>query len=42
MAFSFCVELLNMVMRKKVKQPVVELNEPVMEKEEENLPGQAK
>ena len=35
MAFSFCVELLNMVMRKKIKQPVVELNEPVMEKENE-------
>ena len=35
MAFSFCVELLNMVMRKRWKQHVVELNEPVIEKEKE-------
>ena len=35
MAFSFCVELLNMVMRKRLRQHLVELNEPVMEKEKE-------
>jgi hypothetical protein len=34
MAFSFIVELLNMTMRKKMKnQRVIELNEPVLEKE---------
>ena len=34
MAFSFMVELLNMTMRKKMKnQRVVELNEPVLEEE---------
>ena len=34
MAFSFIVEVLNLVMRKRMKQPrVVELNEPVLNKE---------
>ena len=43
MAFSFLVELLNMVMRKRqVSKRVVELNEPQLGKEEENLSDQAK
>jgi predicted tellurium resistance membrane protein TerC len=43
MAFSFLVELLNMVMRKRQdSKRVVELNEPQLRKEEENLSDQAK
>lgn len=43
MAFSFVVELLNMVMRKRmVKNRVVELNEPQLRQEEENYSDQAK
>jgi predicted tellurium resistance membrane protein TerC len=34
MAFSFVVELLNMTMRKRQTKKVVELNEPVLEKNE--------
>jgi predicted tellurium resistance membrane protein TerC len=42
MAFSFAVELLNMVMRKRMaKTRVVELNEPVL-KDQENFSDQAK
>jgi predicted tellurium resistance membrane protein TerC len=33
MAFSFCVELLNMVMRKRQKQHLVELNDPLIQKD---------
>ena len=33
MAFSFVVELLNMLMRKKMKKNVVKLNEPLLEEE---------
>ena len=43
-AFSFGVEMLNMTMRSraaKKKAHVVELNEPVLKKEEENLSDQA-
>jgi predicted tellurium resistance membrane protein TerC len=36
MAFSFGVELLNMVMRKKTERKVVELNEPVLEEKNES------
>jgi predicted tellurium resistance membrane protein TerC len=37
MAFSFGVEMLNMVMRKRVaKRRIVELNEPLLKEEEEN------
>jgi predicted tellurium resistance membrane protein TerC len=43
MAFSFLVELLNMVMRKReASKRVVVLNEPQLRKEEENLSDQAK
>lgn len=43
MAFSFVVELLNMVMRNRQKRSrVVELNEPVLEKEGERFSDQAK
>jgi predicted tellurium resistance membrane protein TerC len=43
MAFSFAVELLNMVMRKRMaKNRVVELNEPVLEDEKEEFSDQAK
>jgi predicted tellurium resistance membrane protein TerC len=43
MAFSFGVEMLNMVMRKRVaKKRVVELNEPVLKEEEENRGDTAK
>jgi hypothetical protein len=36
MAFSFIVEMLNMVMRKRmVKNRVVELNEPYLKNEDE-------
>ena len=30
MAFSFLVEMLNMIMRKRMNKRVVELNEPVL------------
>jgi predicted tellurium resistance membrane protein TerC len=42
MAFSFAVELLNMTMTKRASKRVVELNEPVLRKEEENYSDQAK
>jgi predicted tellurium resistance membrane protein TerC len=43
MAFSFGVEMLNMVMRKRVaKRRVVELNEPVLKEAEENGSDMAK
>jgi predicted tellurium resistance membrane protein TerC len=43
MAFSFAVEMLNMVMRKRMqKNRVVELNEPVLPKAEEPYSDQAK
>jgi predicted tellurium resistance membrane protein TerC len=43
MAFSFIVELLNMVMRKRMtKKRVVELNEPVLREEERNGSDMAK
>jgi predicted tellurium resistance membrane protein TerC len=37
MAFSFIVEVLNMVMRKKSKNRVVELNDPILQSDAENL-----
>lgn len=37
MAFSFTVEMLNMVMRKRMKRHVVELNEPILRKESEPI-----
>lgn len=43
MAFSFGVEMLNMVMRKRVKKNrVVELNEPVFKKTDQEYADQAK
>ncbi len=43
MAFSFVVEMLNMLMRKQMaKNRVVELNEPVLEETKENNSDQAK
>jgi predicted tellurium resistance membrane protein TerC len=43
MAFSFSVEVLNMVMRKRAtRQRVVELNEPMLEEEEEEYSDQAR
>ena len=45
MAFSFIVEMLNMTMRSravKAKARLVELNEPVLKKEEKNLSDMAK
>ncbi len=43
MAFSFGVEMLNMVMRKKsVKKHVVQLNEPHLEEPEEGYSDEAK
>jgi len=43
MAFSFGVEMLNMVMRKRMAKPkVVELNEPRLQDEEKNYSDQAK
>jgi len=45
MAFSFGVEMLNMVMRNRMKKKrdhLVELNEPVIKKEEMNQSDQAK
>ena len=42
MAFSFGVEMLNMVMRKRMrKRKIVELNEPQLRRKEENLSDQA-
>jgi predicted tellurium resistance membrane protein TerC len=42
MAFSFIVELLNMVMRKRIaKNRVVELNEPTLDDKNEEYPDQA-
>lgn len=43
MAFSFSVEMLNMVMRKRMKKNrLVELNEPFIKKKEEGYSDQAK
>ena len=43
MAFSFIVEMLNMVMRKRMqKNRVVVLNEPVLPDEEKGFSGQSK
>lgn len=43
MAFSFGVEMLNMVMRKRIaKRRVVELNEPVLKEENKDYSDQAK
>lgn len=42
MAFSFIVELLNMVMRKRMHNRVVELNEPVLKKDEDEFFDEAK
>jgi predicted tellurium resistance membrane protein TerC len=43
MAFSFGVEMLNMVMRKRMnKNRVIKLNEPVLSHDEEKLSDQAK
>lgn len=42
MAFSFGVEMLNMVMRKRMKNKrIVELNEPVLRNDEENVGDEA-
>jgi len=45
MAFSFIVEMLNMVMRKRTKNKrphVVQLNEPILKKDEEDYSDEAK
>ena len=43
MAFSFGVEMLNMVMRRRLAKPkIIELNEPQLAKKEENSSDQAK
>src|SRR5436190_488790 len=43
MAFSFGVEMLNMVMRKRnVKRRIVELNEPFLKEKEKNFSDEAK
>jgi predicted tellurium resistance membrane protein TerC len=43
MAFSFGVEMLNMIMRKRMtKRKIVELNEPQLKDKEENYSDQAK
>ena len=44
MAFSFGVEMLNMVMRKRIKKRnrIVKLNSPELDNEEENLSDEAK
>lgn len=42
MAFSFAVEMLNMVMRKRLARRVVELNEPVLTEKEENKSDMAR
>ena len=42
MAFSFGVEMLNMVMRKRMKNKrIVQLNEPMLRKDEENVGDEA-
>ena len=41
MAFSFIVEVLNMVMRKKTKKRVVELNDPMLRVDDENISDSA-
>jgi predicted tellurium resistance membrane protein TerC len=42
MAFSFGVEMLNMIMRKRMaKRRIVELNEPQLRRQEENLSDEA-
>src|SRR5690349_13700487 len=41
MAFSFIVEVLNMVMRKKKVKRVVELNDPMLQSDPENLSDSA-
>jgi len=41
MAFSFIVEVLNMVMRKKTKKRVVELNDPMIQDDVENISDSA-
>lgn len=41
MAFSFTVELLNMIMRKRMKRKLVELNEPMLKKEEPDVSERA-
>ena len=41
MAFSFIVEVLNMVMRKKTKKRVVELNDPMIQDHVENISDSA-
>ncbi len=43
MAFSFLVEMLNMIMRKRqAKNRVVQLNQPLLKEETENYSDQAK
>jgi predicted tellurium resistance membrane protein TerC len=43
MAFSFAVEMLNMVMRKRMaKRKIIELNEPRLSSDDENFSDQAK
>jgi len=43
MAFSFGVEMLNMLMRKRMaKRHVVQLNEPILKEEERNEDDMAK
>ncbi|MBD0331267.1 MAG: TerC family protein [Chitinophagaceae bacterium] len=42
MAFSFGVEMLNTRLRRRMKTKPVELHEPIIKKEEENFPDQAK
>jgi predicted tellurium resistance membrane protein TerC len=43
MTFSFGVEMLNLVMKKRMaKRKIVELNEPVLKKDEENYSDQSK
>ena len=39
MAFSFLVEILNMIVRKKSARSVVELNEPQLQPKEETIAG---
>ena len=42
MAFSFGVEMLNMVMRKRMKNKrIVQLNEPMLRKDEEHIGDEA-
>lgn len=43
MAFSFGVEMLNLVMRKRIaKRKIIQLNEPRLKKEEQNYSDEAK